>query len=203
MNPTLGIVVPTAGRASLRRTLESMAPQMRKGDRCLVVGDTLDGPLPHTEAIVADYPWCRYRPHAGKAHTWGHEQINIGLRLVGGDWVMCQDDDDIYVPDAFDAIRGVIAALHRPRPLLFRFRSYHNGIVYWDDYARAHYDLHRTVPEGHIGGHCLVTPNRPRRMAPRGLHYQGDHTWITDTLALWGAVEPLWVDKIIAIARPQ
>lgn len=202
MTPTLGIVIPTAGRATLRRTLDSMAPQVREGDTCLVVGDCLDGPLPATEAIVADYPWCRYLAHVGKSHTFGHEQINVGLPLVGGDWVMCQDDDDIYAPGAFGAIRATIRTLHRPRPLLFRFRSYHGGRVFWDAAAKAAWDRRRVVLQDHIGGHCLVQPNIPGKVGVRGLHYQGDHTWIEDTLRRWAPIKPLWVDEIIAIARP-
>lgn len=203
MTPTLGIVIPSAGRATLRRTLDSMAPQMGAGDRCLVVGDTLDGPLPQTEAIVADFPWCRYLAHAGARHTWGHEQINVGLPLVGGDWVLCQDDDDVFTPDAFAAIRAAIAALDVPRPLLFRFRSYHGGRVYWDAHARESWARRGELPEGHIGGHCLVMPNVPGLVGVRGHHYQGDHSWIVDTLRRWHPLQPVWSEHIIAEARPK
>lgn len=203
MHPTLGIVIPSAGRDTLRRTLDSMAPQMREGDRCIVVGDTLDGPLPQTEAIVADYPWCRYVAFRGLSHTFGNAEINHGLPLVGGDWVLCQDDDDIYTPDAFDAIRATIRQLHRPRPLLFRFRSYHGGMVFWDRAAKAAWDRGRVLLEHHIGGHCLVAPNVPGRVGLRGLHYQGDYTWIADTVRRWEPVRPLWIDRVIAVARPK
>lgn len=194
MTPTFGIVIPTAGRATLRRTLDSMARQMGAGDRCLVVGDTLDGPLPQTEAIVADYPWCRYLAHAGARHTWGHEQINVGLPLVGGDWVFCQDDDDIFTDDAFAAIRAAIAVLAHPCPLLFRFRSRFGGQVYWDHAG--------VIAEGHIGGHCLVTPNLPGLVGLRTHRYQGDYDWIVDTIARWQPIAPQFVDAIIALARP-
>jgi glycosyltransferase involved in cell wall biosynthesis len=195
MTPTLGIVIPSAGRATLRRTLESIAPQILPGDAVLVVGDTLDGPLPQTEAIVAAFPWCRYLSHAGMTHTHGHEQINVGLPLVGGDWLLVQDDDDVYCPDAFAAIRATIRALHRPRPLLFRFRSYHGGRVFWERRG--------LVAEGNVGGHCLCVPNRPGQVGTWGLHYQGDFTYIAHTLRLWEPVKPLWCEAIIAVARPS
>lgn len=202
MAPTLGIVIPTAGRPSLRRTLDSMAPQMLPGDRCLVVGDVLDGPLPDTAAIVADFPWCRYIEHKGTAHTYGHEQINVGLPLVGGDWLLCQDDDDIFTDDAFATIRAAIAGLDSPRPLLFRFLS-RFGVVYWDEHQRQAWARERRLVEGHIGGHCLVVPNLPGKVGKRGRRYAADYDQIVDTVARWHPVEPLFVDRVIAVARPK
>lgn len=201
--PTLGIVIPTAGRATLRRTLESMDPQMLPGDTCLVVGDVLDGPLPVTAAIVHDFPWCRYLEHAGTRHTYGHEQINVGLPLVGGEWVGCQDDDDVFTPDAFATIRATIASLDQLRPLLFRFRSYLGGRVYWDEEQRAAWRRSRQLLEGHIGGHCLWTRNLPGLVGVRGLRYAGDYDWIVDTVRRWAPVDPLWCEEVIAVARPK
>lgn len=195
MTPTLSLIIPTAGRETLRRTLESAAPQILPGDECIVVGDTLDGALPQTEAICADYPWCRYLAHAGMQHTYGHEQFDVGLQAARGDWLLGNDDDDIWTPDAFATIRATIASLDQPRPLLFRFRS-HWGQVYWT-HAGA-------LGPGTIGGHCLVQPGHQHGKVGRRIfqHYEGDHAWIMDTLQRWAPVEPHWIDHVIAIARP-
>lgn len=195
MTPTLSLIIPTAGRETLRRTLDSAAPQMLPGDECIVVGDTLVGPLPQTEAICAEYPWVRYLSHAGTAHTYGHEQFDAGLQAATGDWLLGNDDDDIWTPDAFTIIRGVIAGLDQPRPLLFRFRSAW-GMVYWLQAG--------LLGPGTIGGHCLVQPGHAHGKVGRRVfgHYEGDHAWIMDTLTRWEPLTPVWHEAIIAIARP-
>ena len=199
--PTLSAIVPTAGRASLRRTLESAAPQMLPGDEVIVVGDTTDGPLPETEAICRDFPFVRYVECPSGEHNWGHEQTDHGLTIARGDWLLCNDDDDIWTPGAFEAIRGAIAYAKVPRPLLFRFKShYGDGFVFW------HTPSPEWIRPGHIGGHCLVQPNAPGKVGMRLKHgtyrYESDFDQIANTLALWRPVEPLWCDFIIAEARP-
>ncbi len=195
MTPTLSLIIPTAGRLSLRRTLESAAPQILPGDECLVVGDTFSGPLPQTEAICRDYPWVRYLEHAGEAHQFGHPQFDAGQDAARGDWLLGNDDDDIWTPEAFGVIRDTIAHLDQPRPLLFRFLS-HWGIVFWL--------MRGLVAQGAIGGHCLVQPGHAHGKVGyrRASHYEGDFAWIQHTLANWAPLEPEWVDYIIAEARP-
>lgn len=191
--PTLSVVIPTAGRPTLRRTLDSMAPQMLPGDECICVGDVLDGPLRVTEEIVKEYPWCRYIEHAGAAHDWGHSQFMVGQEAATGDWLLGNDDDDVFTPDAFATIRGVISTLDQLRPLLFRFRAQW-GMTYWL--------MPGLVQQGAIGGHCLVQPRIPAKMGQRTSRYEADYDWITSTLANWEPIAPLWVDRVIAIARP-
>lgn len=193
---TLSLIIPTAGRATLRRTLDSAAPQLLPGDECLVVGDTTDGPLPQTEAICADYPWARYIEHPGAAHSWGHEQFDRGLEEARGDWLLGNDDDDIWTPDAFAAIRAAIAALDAPAPLLFRFRA-HFGLTFWLERG--------LVAQGAIGGHCLCQPGHAHGRVGfrRAAHYEGDYAWIANTLANWAPTPPVWIDHVIAIARPS
>jgi glycosyltransferase involved in cell wall biosynthesis len=194
----LSLIVPTAGRPSLARTLASAAPQMLPGDECIVVGDTLDGPLRETEAICRDYPFVRYIEHAARRHYWGHPQFEAGQLVATGDWLLGNDDDDIWTPNALDAIRNAIGQLTHLRPMLFRFRSHFNGFVFWHTPGY--------LKQGHIGGHCLVQPNvdgKVGRRANRGTYrYESDWDWIVDTLGRWHPVEPIWCDHIIAEARP-
>ena len=195
--PTLSIIVPTAGRPTLARTLDSFAGQLLPGDECIVVGDTFDGPLPETEAICRDYPFVRYVEHASSAHFFGHPQYEYGQELAKGAWLFGQDDDDIFTPDAFDAIRSAIAALPAPCPLLFRFRSYW-GMTFWDTPG--------LLAQARIGGHCLVQPNVPGKVGQRNVEgryrYESDYDWIIDTVARWHPVPPVWVDAVISVARP-
>jgi hypothetical protein len=114
---------------------------------------------------------------------------------------MCQDDDDIWTPGAFAAIREAIAYAEVPRPLLFRFKSHYNGFIFW------HTPSLEWIRPGHIGGHCLVQPNVPGKVGMRvkggTYRYESDFDQIANTLALWRPVEPLFCDFIIAEARPR
>jgi glycosyltransferase involved in cell wall biosynthesis len=195
MTPTLGIFIPTYGRETLRRCLDSVMPQLLPGDDVLVVGDVRDGPLPVTEAIVAAYgPPVRYLPFTDGQMSWGHAQCDYAQTQLSTDWLFGQDDDDVFTPDAFAAIRDTIVNLDRPRPLLFRFLT-HFGLTVW---------LQRgLVMQGAIGGHCLVQPNIPGKVGyRRATHYEGDFAWIRNTLTNWYPVAPEWVDFVIGRARP-
>ena len=105
--PTIGVYIPTAGRDSLRRTLHSISQQrLIPGDEVLVIGD---GPVPSAEALCKEFgePF-RYLegPHTS---DWGHSQANMALHNghMSADLLVAQDDDDIFLPRAFEAIRAV------------------------------------------------------------------------------------------------
>lgn len=193
---SLSIIVPTAGRVTIERTILSYLPQMRVEDELLVMGDTTDGPLDRTATICAQYkPLVQYIPCKSTEHTWGHAEINAGLTLAHGDYVLGNDDDDVATGGALDIIRETVAGLDRDRPLLFRFRSY-VGQVFWD--------IEGNFRENHIGGHCGVFPNLPGRVGRYTARYQGDFDYLKSTIDLWpnGIEDARWVDQIIAIARP-
>jgi glycosyltransferase involved in cell wall biosynthesis len=194
---TLSILIPTPGQGRpLSRCLDSIKPQLHPGDEVLVIGDTHDGPLPEVEALVAEYgDLFRYIGHDAGHHCFGHCQLNHGLEQAKGDYLTANDDDDIYTPDAFAAMRAVAERLPEPRPLLFRFQS-HYGPVWWDE---------QVVEINRIGGHCAVFPNLPGRVGRYTCRYQGDFDFIRSTLDLWpgGDLAAVWVNHIIAIARPS
>lgn len=193
--PTLSIVIPTAQgpRANIARLLDSIAPQLLPDDQVLVIGDTRERELVETEAIVATHPaGATYVPYTDGAMTYGHSQINHGLTLATGDYVLANDDDDLYTPTAFACIRAKAVA-YPDRVLLCQFLS-HWGQVFWHTPG--------LIAQGHIGGHCLVTPNRPGKVGQMGPHYEGDYTWIVDTLSRW-ETPPVWVQHVIAVARPE
>lgn len=194
---SLSLLVPTLGRPSLARALNSVKDQLASGDEVIVVGDTHDGELPEVEALVRDYgKQFRYLAHDAGHHCWGHCTLMYGINRANGDYIHCSDDDDCWSPDALDAMRGAIAELNEPHPLLFRFRSWY-GPVFWSQRG--------LIAEGQIGGHCLVTPNIPDRIGVFGCRYEGDYDYILSTLQKWprGILDAQWVDRIVAIARPE
>jgi glycosyltransferase involved in cell wall biosynthesis len=196
VNPLLTCLIPTAGRESLARCLRSLQLQQWRGLEVLVIGDTHDGPLPQTEATVRSFgPRFRYLAHDAGHHCFGHCALNYGLEQAQGEYVHCQDDDDIYANGALYTIRQTIRRLRQPRPLLFRFRSYF-GHDYWAQQG--------LVREGLIGGHCLVAPNLPGKLGRFTCRYQGDFDWIRSTLDGYpDGPEPLWLEDIICLARPK
>ncbi len=191
----LSILIPTAGRETLARAVQSVVWQMRQGDELILAGDTYDGPLPGVERVAAGLGALgRYVPVDAGHHCWGHHQVSEAQRQARGDYLVFNDDDDVFHETALASIRAAIAALDRPRPLLFRFLSQYRLLL----------PMVELVTIGNVGGHCLVVPNVQKLMADWPCEYQGDFLFVRDTLALWSAagVEPVWRQEVIAIARP-
>lgn len=197
--PTISFIVPTAGNPKIEYCLASIVPQLSDGDEVLVVGDTVDGPLDATEEIVNSF-----KPSQGKViylpaprntqHSWGHREINYGMHNAIGQWLSFNDDDDIWSPGSAKVIREA-AELAVDRPILFRFLTYH-GFIAWTS---------RTLfMQDQVGGHCIVCPNIPGKVGQWGDHYQGDWTFIEETVNLHGGpAQIIWREEIIAIARPD
>ena len=198
--PTFSFLVPTHREdRPLRRCLDSIAPQLQEGDEVIVVGDTHTRLLPGVEAVVAAYDahWpasFRYLPHDAGHHCYGHCQLNYGLQRARGDYVHCNDDDDVWTPDAVTLMRKGVEAYPK-RPLLFRFRSY-MGSVYWEEVGKMERD--------HIGGHCLVAPNTNGMLGRFTCAYNGDFDWIESTVSAYGGPQQaIWIADIICHARPS
>lgn len=193
MNASLSIVIPTAGRLSLVDTLRSYAHQLGPNDEVIVVGDTTDGWLPETQEIVKQFADVRIRYLPGEVgfHTWGHFEINKGLRAARGTYVLGNDDDDVATPDALSRIRAAIALQDTPRPMLFQFVAPWRSIL-WAE---------RVLMEGAIGGHCLVQPNDAVRLSEMTARYSGDFDWIARAVRAYdGMVD--WVEGVVAWTRP-
>ncbi len=102
MTPTFTIIVPACGRATLGRTLESLAPQLRTGDELLVL---------HRQA------------------PWGNQARNEAIPRAVGTHIWFMDDDDMATDTALDDIRNGVAE-DPERVHLFRMR-YRDGRVIW------------------------------------------------------------------------
>jgi glycosyltransferase involved in cell wall biosynthesis len=194
--PTLSLIVPTHREdRPLRRCLESVQGQLRRGDEVIVVGDTYDGDLPAVEALVREFghPYRYVAVNAGH-HDWGHSQVNAGIALAQGDYIHVSDDDDVWTPDALTTFRKMASAVRAPVPFLFRFKSYY-GPVFWLQpglFAR-----------NFIGGHCLLAPNDPSRLGQWAPEYSGDYDYVEQTVNHYGGAEHVvWCESIVVLARP-
>jgi glycosyltransferase involved in cell wall biosynthesis len=195
--PSISFLVPThRADRPLERCLDSIAPQLGPYDEVLVIGDTLDGPLPSVEALIRQNYDSRFRylAHDAGHHCWGHCQLNYGLAFAKGDWIHANDDDDIWTPGAAQAMRaGILGS--GGQPLLFRFVSYVNRMPIWIERGR--------FERNWIGGHCLVYPNDPDRMGHYADIYNGDFDMLESTVNFYGGPEQaVWREEILCIARP-
>ncbi len=91
----LSIVIPTTGRPSLARTLDSLTPQLRPGDEVIVERDNTG--------------------------DWGATPRTRGMRRASGDWILWMDDDDCYTEGALHAVRRAVAK-SPGRPHIFGMR---------------------------------------------------------------------------------
>lgn len=173
-----------------------MVLQLGPQDECIVVGDTCEEELPEVEALVRSFGQnFRYLAHDTGMHDFGHSQLNYGIENARGDYVHCNDDDDIWADDALASMRRA-ARQYPGQPFLFRFISRHHGSIYWDRYGM--------LAQDHIGGHCLVAPNLPGKLGLWSSRYQGDFDYILDTVTRQGGIDSvIWRDEIIALARPN
>jgi glycosyltransferase involved in cell wall biosynthesis len=192
--PKLSVIIPTIGRLpGLERALDSISvqPPVRGWTEIVVVGDTLDGPLPAAEALAREYG-ARYVEHAGPLHCVGHPQRQYGMGVANGEWLAFLADDDIWTEGALPAIYAAIDEVGEPQPLLFRVQmNWLGGHVVWDTTYLA---------VGNIDAECIVVPNDPARLGTWEHIYAGDFSFILETCRKWGRWE--WRPELIAIARP-
>jgi hypothetical protein len=192
VSKTLGIFISTPGRASLLRTLHSIAYQQAPVEDVLVVGDGYHAPTDELVSAAAEalgLP-CRYIA-TRKTRDWGHTQQNFALKEVRGDYLVYQDDDDIFVPRALNEIARLVDAQDTPRPLIGRVKTPKLGLL-WQ------------VPgpeNACLDGHCLVAPNDKRRLGWFNSEYNGDQCYIHTTLRNYKEHE--WTDRVWTLARPQ
>jgi hypothetical protein len=184
--PTIGVVIATPGRKSLYDTLLSIAYQgLEVGDDILIVGDGHHQPTADLVKAFGE----PFRYVATRAtRTWGHDQQNHGLKLVKGDVLVLQDDDDIFAPRAFDEIRR-LAARFPGQAFLGRVKTPFLGLL-WD----------KASPEATLDGHCVVVPNDKEKLGYFTREYAGDQAWIKSSLEKYDEV--YWADRVWSITRP-
>lgn len=199
---TLSVIIPTCDPTRpLKRCLYSIASQpLSLADEVLVVGDTTDGPLPEVAALLSDLPHqFRYLDAGSKAHTWGHDEINLGVKAATGDLLLFQDDDDVFLRGAFDAIRekaqDALDQYGELRPLMFRFVTRFRTLL-WGAPA---------IKEDWVGGHNFIAPNREGRVGLWTPRYQGDYDFIRSTVDLWPNKDDdvVWHTNVLSFARPD
>ena len=206
--PALTVMTPTYGRPELTRSLRSAALQAHGYDGRVQILVCLDAHDPGAEGatmgqirpLEREFPHVEWTvvPHDAGRHDWGHSQLNAGIPHATGDYLVHNDDDDVWLPDAFirigRAMREAEARRGGPVPAFFRFVTHYRFVVW----------VTPEVRQGNLGGHNAVFPNLPDRLGTWGPAYEGDFGFVVGTLEKWPADTPIWWDAaIISVARPE
>ncbi len=181
----LSVVIPTLGRPSLERTLESCAA----ADEIIVVLDTSRG--------TTELP-CKLPPNAEFLAdrfgvTGGHAGRVVGIGMASGTHLAFMDDDDIYLPGAIDLMRSAACDV----PVIFRM----------DHYTHGHLWRTPTIEFGNVSTQMYLVPNDPARLGTWTPHVPGipepggDYTFIKETCEKMGG--PVWRPEVIAKLRPD
>lgn len=200
--PTITVIIPTKGRDTLTRTIQSILPQMEKYDQILLVWDAdnkrpyLAPEVPEDDRITEIY--CKTPEDTPKPWV-GQPQRNFALDSgeATRDLLVWMGDDDIMTDGALAAVRAC-AARNPGRVILARMRGWWGTIV-WD---------HAMTPkerfqEGWLGDHNIIAPRVPEKLGRFGLEYTGDWKFVRETVDNFGGLERVvWLDKIIAVLRP-
>lgn len=192
MTASLSIIVPTTGRATLARTLASITAQVTKDDRVIVVADLAKAKRTWGDIVkkAARRTPCRWSLVAVNGGDYGYTARTKGISHADTTHLAFIDDDDIYLPGAFTAMRREAGDV----PAIFRMEH----PVYQPIWA---------IPEirfANVGTPMFVVPNKPELLGEWSAHVQGtggDYTFIKGCCERMG--DPTWHEQAIARVRPE
>lgn len=156
------MIVPSIGRPSLAKALYSC-----EGADEILVGLNADDDL-------------------------GYGARNRLMAQATGTHLVFLDDDDRFVPEAFDLFRAYAC----DRPVIFRMKYHGPGGTLWHK---------KELVFGNVGSPMLLIPNVPGKLG-RWAHINGgftgggDYVFAKETCELQGA--PLFVPEVVAVIRP-
>ncbi len=200
--PTLTLVIPTIGRPTLARTLDSLRGQpWGPGDAVLLVCDD-----PAAAPVVRElYPQfglpVRYHETAKLGH-YGHGVRNWvqGSRLVKTTHRAQLDDDDVWMPDALRTVRAAITE-EPARPHIFKM-DWRNAGEHRPAADRPVLWAEPVMREANVGTPMLVAPFDPSKDAEWEPRYNGDFAHIAGTCARYPG-GPVWHNDVICYTRPH
>lgn len=181
----LSIIIPTLGRTTLQRAVNSALASMGPQDELLVVSD---GYFRHARQVMlwTDDPRTRFIETA-PSRSWGTMQYDVGMAMATGEWCVFLPDDDIMTPEACAAVRG---GVHHMGVHVFACRMDHWG-------GRV---LSRSKNCGEVTANQIVVPRETEVSWQRSDRQVFDWDYLNAVLAFWNQHEPYYHDDIICIA---
>jgi Glycosyltransferases, probably involved in cell wall biogenesis len=105
-NPKVSVIIPTIGRKTLIRTLESVLNQTYQNLEIIITDDTEEGKAkPLIERYLTD-PRIKYVINTKYKHGPSGNKNN-GLDHITGEYFAIVDDDDIIMPNAIEELLNV------------------------------------------------------------------------------------------------
>lgn len=199
--PYVSLVIPTKGRDTLKRCLESVTVALQGVSRELfdvtVVKDSYemdDETHKNIEELCDKYKaWVL--EFDAKYHDWGYPQLEFFyLNRARSTYIWNIGDDDTVPPNTFTRILDILKANGTNHPYMFQaalFSSPHRGIpageyrIVWDD-------SDRSITRQKITGQNLLCLNDKYTMG----HWVDDFEFMRQTLEQYNHVQ--WVPVVIA-----
>lgn len=180
MKKSFNVIIATAGRSTLQKMVDSIAPQLEKQDYLTILWDCQPIALQiNSECQVISL----HNPEP--LGFWGHGSRNRWQDELPGDYFMNGDDDDIYTSDAMSAIRE--KCIERK---LYIFQFLYSGVRIPDG---------KEIRVGNIGTSCGVYPKVDK--FPTWEHrYGGDGEFY---IALSKIIPYEHVENVIYVVRPD
>jgi hypothetical protein len=180
--PKLSVIVATTGRESLRATLASIRQQrLQAGDEVILAhdGPTLNAATAaawHEEIFSGGHSGASMGGHvrtlpSGPHGDWGAAARTAGQDHASGTHLLWQDDDDVYLPGAFDSVRREIA--QTPDDILLFRVAYPDDRLVWRT---------PTVQCGNVSTQMFCIP-REAKLGTWGTRYEGDFDFLESTIA--------------------
>jgi glycosyltransferase involved in cell wall biosynthesis len=182
----LSVILTTIGRPTLVNTLNSLA-ELRADDEVIVC---CDGVVPQILQVMQGFRLPDSRPvifHLPRAHDWGHTLRNRYSKLASRDYILYMDDDDCYVPGAFDVIRSACSQ-HPDKLVIFGMQG-KDGVIPRSAELRV----------GNVSTQNGAVPNIPARWGTWGTRYEGDFDFYNSC-----QFEIAWKhDQVTTVIRPN
>ncbi len=169
--PTIATIIATVGRESAMRAIKSVLTQQIEGDQLIVITDD----PPHND--------------------WGAWARNEGMRQATADFIAFIDDDDMYAPGAFAAMR---AALSKQPDHVHIFRMQICGPM-TNDIVWTEQDLSKP---GQVGTPMIVVPNDQSKLGRFTNRYQCDYDFAVETIANFDG-RVAWHEHVTSLVWPS
>jgi hypothetical protein len=183
-NFSFHILCTSLGRESLGRLIDSFVNQLNENDYFTIVSDNNHD---FVEGVLSTFNFKCKLNHIknlnGPEGNFGHPLLNRHMNTLDGDFIMFADDDDRYVPDAFEYIRNTVI-----EKKLYIFKHKWGGTINW---AQKHFEI------GNIGKCVGVIPNT-KELPKFQEDIFGDGIFYSDLSKI---VDYEFIDKIIYKVR--
>lgn len=203
-NPVLTIIIPTQGRLTLGRALESIRNKtqpLHDEIEILVCVDTHSPLYSNVAQITQDYK-AQYLEFDAGFHGWGHPQAEYAYPKAKGRYILALGDDDQYVDGALGKVINLIEAndfasggdpfVSMWQVIMYRSptRQIRNKWTIWSD---------KTLNVGTVTGQNICLPNNSELLVPYPSTPTGDRDFIVGMIEVYGGLEEvIWMNEVIA-----